>query len=382
MIGVMLGTLPGYAIGVFLQPVSAELGLSLTEVLGWSFCWSVGVIVTAPLAGFAADRYGAKRVALFGLIALAAALAWTAFGIQDLLTWYLSGVLIGSAVAGVSGITFGRIVSTIFQRGLGTALGIMSTGVGLSAVIGPRLMQYLIDTYTWRTAFMAEALIVAIGLPLLSVWLRNAREVTGGETIAHLTGVSLQEASRSGAFWLLVIGTFGYGICVSGVHVNMVPYLTSQEMSRAAAATAVGVFGGATVVGRFLTGVIIDKGPLHASTLIALMLVIEALSFVGLAYLGLDALLFVLILFGFAVGAEGDCLVYLVSRFFGRRRFSSIFGVVGIVALYLGTGVGPALFSVVRGQVSSYEITLLIWAGLAALASLAFAATARTPFRD
>lgn len=381
MIGVMLGTLPGYAIGVFLQPVSAELGISMTEVLGWSFCWSVGVIVAAPLAGVAADKYGPKRVALIGMTALAAALTWTAFGISDLLTWYTSGFLIGGAVAGVGGITFGRIVSALFERGLGTALGIMSTGVGLSAVIGPRLMQHVIDTYSWRTAFMAEAIIVALGLPLLSLCLRNAKAARD-DTSNPQSGLSLKEASRSGVFWLLVIGTFGYGLCVSGVHVNMVPYLTSQDMSREAAATAVGVFGGATVVGRLLTGIIIDKAPLHASFLIALMLAIEAIAFIGLASFGLGAIIVILIIFGFAVGAEGDCLVYLVARFFGRRYFSSIFGVIGIVALFLGTGVGPALFNLTREYVSSYEAALSIWAGLAVLASLAFAATARTPFRE
>ncbi len=381
MIGVMLGTLPGYAIGVFLQPVSAELGISLTQVLGWSFCWSVGVIVAAPLAGFAADRYGAKRVALFGVVALASALAWTAVGIGDLLTWYVSGLLVGAAVAAVGGITFGRIVSVLFDRGLGTALGIMSTGVGLSAVIGPRLMQHIIDSYSWRTAFIAEALIVALGLPLLWLWLRNTRAVIEHRPAPQI-GVTLQEASRSGVFWLLVIGTFGYGLCVSGVHVNMVPYLTSQDMSREAAATAVGIFGAATVAGRLLTGLIIDKGPLHASVLIALMLTLEALAFVGLASLGIEALVVILIVFGFAVGAEGDCLVYLVARFFGRRRFSSIFGVIGIVALYLGTGVGPALFSLTREYVASYETTLVIWAGLAVLSALAFLATVRAPFRQ
>lgn len=192
----------------------------------------------------------------------------------------------------------------------------------------------------------------------------------------------MQEAARSGVFWLLVIGTFGYGLCVSGVHVNMVPYLTSQDMSREAAATAVGIFGAATVVGRLLTGLIIDKGPLHASILIALMLAMEAFAFVGLASLGIEALVVILIVFGFAVGAEEDCLVYLVARFFGRRRFSSIFGVIGIVALYLGTGIGPALFSLTREYVASYETTLVIWAGLAVLSALAFLTTARVPFRQ
>lgn len=378
VIGVFLGTLPAYAIGAFLQPVSRDLGLSLTEVLGWSLCWSIGIVAMAPIAGFLADRYGAKRVAILALLALALVLAWSVLGVGSRWSWYASGLLTGAAVAGIGGITFGRVVSALFERGLGTAFGLMSTGVGLAAVIGPRSMQAIIDAYGWRTALAVEAAIIVIALPLIALWLRSPTDGTVAEPTGD--GETLKQALRRPVFWLLAAGTLLYGLAVAGVSVNLMPYLEAQGMSRAAAAGAIGIFGAATVVGRLATGVIIDKAPLHAAAIITIVLIAEASAFLALALFGTAALVPALIAFGFAVGAEVDCLSYLIARFFGRRYFSSIFGMLGIVALYIGTGTGPALYNLTRETFGSYPSALILWAVLALVSALAFAATIRTPF--
>ena len=379
-VGVFLGTLPSYAIGPFLDPVSRELGISLTAVLGWSLCWSIGIVATAPLAGYLADRYGARRLALLSLLALATVVAWAAWGVASQWSWYASGALIGVAVAGIGGITFGRIVSTLFERGLGTALGLMSTGVGLAAVFGPRAMQAIIDGFGWRVALLTEALVIVALLPLIARWL----SATGAPsaTVSAGAGQTLRHAARRPVFWLLAIGTLLYGLAVAGVSVNMMPYLASEGMTRATAAGAIGLFGAATVAGRLLTGIIVDKAPLHAGAIIAIVLAAEAGAFVALALVGTAALVPALIAFGFAVGAEGDCLAYLVARFFGRRHFSSLFGMLGIVALYTGTGTGPALYNIAREAFGSYPPALMLWAALALASAAAFVATIRTPFFD
>jgi len=376
--GVFLGALPSYAIGAFLQPVARDLGITLTQVLGWSLCWSIGIVATAPAAGYLADRLGAKRVALVALVVLAAALVWAAWGVGGQLSWYASGFAIGVAVAGIGGITFGRIVSTLFERGLGTALGLMSTGVGLAAVIGPRSMQAIINAYGWRTAFVVQAVAIVVALPLIARWLKPPAPGTAATPKGE--GQTVRDAVRRPVFWLLAFGTLVYGVCVAGVSVNLIPYLSDQGMTRASAAAAVGIFGGATVIGRMGTGIIIDKAPLHAAAIIAIVLIGEAGAFVALALLGPAALVPALIVFGLAVGAEGDCLAYLVARFFGRRHFSSLFGMLGIVALYIGTGTGPALYNLTREALGAYPPALILWAVMALVSAAAFLGTIRTPF--
>lgn len=381
VLGVFLGTLPGYAIGPFLEPVSVELRCSLTEIVGWSLCWSIGVVATAPFAGYMADRFGAKRIGLLSVSILAAALGWTTFGVTTLVTWYISGFAVGVAVAGAGGITFGRIVSALFHRGLGTGLGIMSAGVGLSAMFGPRTMQAIIDSYGWRTAFATEALTVVVILPLLAFWLKDTGSHRKPGTLLAV-GVPLKSAVRTPVFWLLALGTLMYGVSVAGVQVNLMPYLAHEGMSRSNAAAALGLFGASTLVGRLLTGIIIDKVRIHAAALIALMLAGEGLAFILFAYRGTDVLLPTLVIFGFAVGAEGDCLAYLVARFFGRRFFSSIFSMLGIVTLYIGTGIGPTLFGLTREYLGTYPQALVVWSILTFVGAAAFFATTRTAYHD
>lgn len=377
IIGVFLGTLPSYAIGAFLEPVSRELGMSLTAVLGWSLCWSIGIVAAAPVAGYLSDRYGARRIALIALLALVIALAWSAWGVAGQVGWYVSGAAIGIAVAGIGGITFGRIVSTLFERGLGTALGLMSTGVGLAAVFGPRSMQAIIDGYGWRVALAVEAGLIVVLLPLIARWLTST---TASSAVLTGEGQTLAQAVRRPVFWLLALGTLLYGLAVAGVSVNLMPYLADQGMTRAAAAGAVGLFGAATVAGRLMTGIIIDKAPIHAAAIIAIVLVMEAGAFVALALLGTAVLAPALFAFGFAVGAEVDCLAYLIARFFGRRHFSSLFGMLGIVALYIGTGTGPAFYNLTREALGAYPPALVVWAVMAIVSAIAFVATIRTPF--
>lgn len=382
VLGICFGSVPAYSLGAFIQPLSAEFGWTVTQITGWMLCWSLGAIASAPVAGYLADRVGAKGVALVSLLVLAGILAATGFTVETLTHYYLSGFAIGAIVSGTSAITYGRIVSSLFSRGLGTALGIMSTGIGASAIIGPRFMQAIIDAYDWRTALFVQAAFPLLILPLLGLWLREGhRDQMIANRAPKGEGYALGRALHMPVFWVMSLGSLLYGICVGGVSVNLMPFLATEGIGRAEAASAVGLFGLATVTGRFLTGIIIDRVNIHASVLMAIVLAAEALSFVILGYGGGGAaLLIALPVFGFAVGAEADCLAYCTVRIFGRRYYGSIFGIVGIVMLYIGTGIGPVLFSLSQERLGGYQAAFAIWTGLALLAVPLFLWVARVPF--
>lgn len=384
VLGICFGSVPAYSLGAFIQPLSEEFGWSVTQITGWMLSWSIGAIISAPIAGHLADRIGAKGVSLVSLTLLAAVLATTGLAVKTLPQYYFSGFVIGAVVSGTSAITYGRIVSSLFTAGLGTALGLMSTGIGASAIIGPRLMQAIIDSYDWQTAYYVLAAFPVIILPLLALWLREGhREDMVADRAPKGEGYTLAAAMRMPVFWVMSVGSLLYGICVGGVSVNLMPFLATEGLSRAEAASALGLFGFATISGRFLTGIIIDRVRIHASVLMAVVLAAEAGAFVLLAYGGTGvALLVALPVFGFAVGAEADCLAYCAVRIFGRRNYGSIFGILGIVMLYIGTGVGPVLFSLAQEASGSYAVAFNIWTVLALAAAPLFLWVARIPFFD
>ncbi len=381
VLGMWASSLPAYSIGAFIGPLSEEFGWSVTKITGWSLAWSVGCIISAPIVGTLADRHGARRVILTALFFLAAALLAVSWFTDRLWLFYSGGFALGVIGAATSAITYGRVVSSLFDRGLGTALGLMSTGIGLGAVTGPRAMQAIIDAYGWRWAFAVEAILPLAILPLLFLWLKEGQgRAATDSSRSDAEGISRARAMRMPVFWILSLGSILYGVCVGGVSVNLIPYLTSEGLTRSDAAAAAGLFGAATVIGRLGGGMIIDRVRIHAARLMALILVGEGLAFIVLGAYGTTFLLLSIPVFGLAVGAEADCLAYCTVRIFGRRCFSSIFGVLGIMMLYLGTGVGPILFSATQDYFSSYQTAFFAWSGIAFIAAPLFASVARVPF--
>ena len=123
--------------GVFLRPMSAELGWG-REVFSLSMaiqalCWGV----TQPLAGMVADRFGTARVLAFG--AIVSALGFYLRGaVVDPSVFILSGVIVGVGTGACSFpvviVALGKIVEAhrrSFILGLGTAAA--SSGMFVAA---------------------------------------------------------------------------------------------------------------------------------------------------------------------------------------------------------------------------------------------------------
>ena len=113
--------------GVFLRPMSEELGWG-REVFSLSMaiqalCWGV----TQPLAGMVADRYGTARVLAFG--AIVSALGFLLRGaIIDPTVFIASGIIVGIGTGACSFpvviVALGKVVEAkqrSFVLGLGTA---------------------------------------------------------------------------------------------------------------------------------------------------------------------------------------------------------------------------------------------------------------------
>ena len=82
--------LPFYTLGIFVVPVTEAFGWSRSEFqLSLMFSTGIGVF-TSPVVGWFIHRYGARRVALFGLVGLSVALFLPSLNQGNLLLFYLS----------------------------------------------------------------------------------------------------------------------------------------------------------------------------------------------------------------------------------------------------------------------------------------------------
>jgi MFS family permease len=379
LIAICVSTLPTYAFSVFMEPLSAQFGRGRTAIAAWSLFWSVGCIVAAPGVGLLVDRVGARPVLLVALPVFGTVLLGVSTLTSSLPLLFAGAVAIGAATMGVSAITCGRLIASRFNRGLGTALGLMSSGIGVSAMLAPMVMQRVIDAHGWRWGFGAMAAAAYIALPLVWILTAGGPARPSFPAAAH-AGHSLPTALRSPTFWWLALATFGFGVCVGGANINMMPYLAEAGFSRSVAAGLLGLYGIFTVTGRLLTGVMLDRISLHVAVTMAGVLTGLAVVFLVLGLGPLPLVVAALAMFGFAVGAETDCLAYCTVKLFGRRSYGAVYGVLGIGALYIGSGVGPILFSAAAAAFGSYAMSFALWSLLALSAAIIFLVAARTPY--
>jgi cyanate permease len=162
---------------------------------------------------------------------------------------------------------------------------------------------------------------------------------------------------------------FCSSIAQNGAITHMAALLTDRGVPASGAAIAVAAMGGASLVGRLLTGWLLDR--FFAARVSFALLAVSALgTFVlsGAHSLTMGAVAAVLI--GLGMGGEADVTPYMLSRYFGLRSFSTLYGFTWTAYAFAGA-IGPILMGEAFDATGSYEALLVMLAigtlGVAAL---------------
>jgi len=195
--------------------LKAEFDVSYAELgaLMMVFYTISGVCQTA--AGFAVDRYGARRVLLFGVgaIALSALLMAIAPGF-----WLLAVCVVlagfGNSVFHPSDFTI--LNSRIDPRRLGHAFSVHGISGSLGWAAAPLTVTALAAAFGWRGALLA---LGSAGLVLFGVLFASRRFIsTAAELTAPATGNTAKKKAAGGLLPLLttpVLLCFGYFVIMS-----------------------------------------------------------------------------------------------------------------------------------------------------------------------
>src|SRR6185436_14573285 len=121
-------------------------------------------IVSGPLA----DRWGARRLAVIGMIltALGLTLAGMARSLAEVYVAYGLGVGLG---VGCSYVPVVGAIQRWFVRRRGFASGLAVSGIGVGTLVMPPFASYLIETHGWREAYVvlgAVAALLGVGMSM------------------------------------------------------------------------------------------------------------------------------------------------------------------------------------------------------------------------
>jgi MFS family permease len=319
------------------------------------------VAVCSPPLGYLLDRLKPARVivpcvVVFGL----------AFASLSLLTpniWHLYAVffVLGVVGNGTAQMAYSRAVASWFDARRGAGLAIVMAGGAVGAMVLPPVAESLIARYGWRQAcVILGAMVLLIGPPAAARFVRQRPAATPTAAI-RADGASVRDGLRSRAFWILVAVLFGSSIAQNGAITHMAALLSDRGVTAQGAALAVSAMGAASLAGRLGTGWLLDRFfAAHVSIGLLLMAALGTLLLASADTLLLGILAGALI--GAGMGGEADVTPYLLSRYFGLRAFSALYGLTW-TAYAIAGAIGPILMGRAFDLTTSYTTLLPMLAG-------------------
>lgn len=421
-----------HTFGVFLTYVADDLRLSHTEV---SFAYGVATLAAAfglPYAGRHVDRRGARRVLTVVSLLLGAAAIGFGF-VNGLVVLALGFAAVRFLGQGCLFLVASNVIAQWFERRRGFALSLVWLGFSASVALHPPFSQWLIETVGWREAWLWLGISSwALLLPVL--WfIRNRPEDHGlrpdgapppephaeteqgsappmsriesnepksppgsapsrepeeeaasadssalpQTTHPEITGLTLKQALRTSAFWIVAFGLSLIALLMTGLFFHQVAIfqhlgLDANVATRVFAITAIVSVVSAPVLGR-----IMDRTPSRLMYAVALLVMASALGTLHLVDNVATAIAYAVV-FGLANASMHVNVGYLWADYFGRRHLGSIQG-TGQTCLIVGASLGPLPFSLSLDLTGNYSAAVAGSAALCVLVALAAALFLRYP---
>ena len=351
--------------------------LPMTGAHGWTretFAFALALQnllwgATQPFAGMLADRYGAVRVLLVGVVLYAGglivmALAGTGWGFS-----LGAGLMIGCALSGTTySIVYGVIGRTAAPEKRSQALGIAAAAGSFGQFIMIPVEQTLIANFGWQHALLILAAVAFLMAPL-GAGLREPKALAAGAAGQSIMQ-AIREAFGNRSFQWLMAGYFVCGFQVVFIGVHLPAYLKDKSMSPDVAVAALALVGLFNIFGTYTAGLLGAR----MSKKYILSFIYFARAAVIILFLLAPLTPWSVYLFAAAMGLLWLSTVPVtngvIATIFGVQYLGMLGGFVFFshqVGSFLGVWLGGLLFD----RTGSYDIVWIITIALGVLAGLA-----------
>lgn len=399
--GVGMG-IGGVGLGVFVEPMTGDLGWSRAAMGGVFIIRAIVMAVLGPLMGPIVDRkmgapvlyVGGGFIAGGSIILLSMATEIWQFYVLFGLGWSLGQL----AFAG--NVLTGPIVAKWFIRKRGRAMGIYTMGIPIGSIIFVPLNAVLVTTFGWQASWVILGVATwLLTIPIAALTMRRQPEdmglfpdgaLTADE--AQLSGAAagrpgvaagqsprdwtLTQALRTPALYLLMLSFLMMGLAMGIFTIHQVPAITDKGFDLAVASIVSVTLSVCSFIVKPTVGFLSERfSPRH---LCALCMTVGALGVVTLGLAETMVFLFVFAAcYGFGAGATPVFQNVIWADYFGRRYLGSIRGMIAPVAA-LGGGVSPFIAGWMFDSTGSYD-SVLVTMGLGAFVAAGLMLVARPP---
>jgi MFS family permease len=366
-----------FSLPVFLRPISAETGWSVTGISAAMTVAFVAMALGSLAWGSLSDRFGARIVVLAGSIILAASLALASRAASLFQFQLVFGLAVGASGAAIIAPMM-ACVTGWFDTQRSLAVSLISAGMGMAPMTMSPLAAWLVSVYDWRTSMLVIAGLAAILMIPVSFLVRQPPALQGGGDAAPdddpQPDMSVREALKSPTFIILMATNFFCCATHSGPIFHTVSYAVTCGIPLIVAVSIYSVEGLAGLGGRIVFGILGDR--FGAKRVLVTGLLLQAFAAFAYAFVRELALFYaVAAVLGFIYAGVMPLYAVLVRENFPLRMMGTLIGGT-IMAGGLGMATGPVTGGLIYDNFGSY-VWLYVGSGAVGIGAFLIALTFR-----
>ena len=376
----------GFAIrasfGVFQIPIEEEFGwlradFSLAIAIQ-NLAWGIG----QPLFSMIAEKYGDRKAIFLGSVLYAVGLILSSYAVTPLAHQFLE-ILIGFGIAGMGfGVILAVIGRTTSEKNRSLALGIATSAGSLGQIIGPPVIEKLLQQMPWQEVFVVLAVIVMASMVLLPMIKSKPPTAMQGNdlSMSEVLGKALKDPS----FAMIFLGFFSCGFQIAFITAHFPAYIAEMcsAIPQNSVLRSMGI-ASTSSLGAFSIAIIGTANLVGTITAGALGSRFSKKSLLSLIYLGrtIAAALFIMIpmtpdsvvIFSIVMGSLWLATVPLTSglvgHIYGMKFMGTLYGIV-FFSHQLGGFLGVWLGGLFYDQFGNYDLVWWVGIGVGAFSAI------------
>ena len=392
-IGAYGGGVYFYGFTLFFNPLMDELQITSAQTsIVFSLTRLEGAFEGA-VVGFLIDRYGSRIIMKVGVLMAGIGFLLWATVVDSYWTFII--VYVGVIALGINGGFFHpalAVANNWFIRRRAMAMSILGVAVGIGGAILVPLLSFIINTQGWRTAAFLSGIGLLLFIFPLTFFIRHSPESVGllpdgaiakspdeaplrsdtqqsGDVHQEQHGTApmlleevnftVGQAFRTSSMWIFLAAITLRFTAHTAIMVHLAPLMEDQGMSTVAAGGAVGLLVLLTIPGRLIVGWLGDR--YAKRKLMSGCLLIQSISLIVLYTATSVWQLYLFIALWAAAYGAGILNWAIVGDYFGRARFATLRGLMGLVYSW-GAIVGPVYAGWVHDTTGAYTSAILVFA--------------------
>jgi MFS family permease len=381
--------------GVFFNPLMEAFDWPRAAISGAS---SAAFFITglfAMVVGRLNDRFGPRI-----LMSIAAVFLGLGFGFMSRVTtlfqlYLVFGLVFGIGLSAVDVIALSTITRW-YSLNRGKMTGIVKVGTGAGQFTIPIIASFLIAWTGFQNAFIiigTGAFVLLMGIaqflyrdPDIYYGAATGAPGTGDAAVdaavaagpagaaayagirpVQTAGIDFSRAVTSMKLWLLCLSFLLTAFCLMSIMIHIVPHGRDMGIPPHRAAGVLAAIGAVSMLGRFASGMLIDRTGSKTIMVISFVLLLFALTWLTLADTLWKLYAFAMV-YGIAHGGFFTAISPIVAELFGIRSHGSLFGIV-VFSGTTGGAVGPFVTGFLFDMFQNYGAAFLV---LIAITCIAF----------